>query len=134
MKLKTIRIISIVLLIFLGITALIGAVPMLLDPSGAALKFPPEILEGIPFNSLLIPGILLGVFNGLLSLTIAILVIRKIRIAGWLVLLQGCVLLVWMSAEMLMGLYYPVLTIPYFVIGFLLLLSGILMMKVNSGP
>ncbi len=129
MRLQSIRNISIGLLLFLGISALVGSVGLIIDPTGESIGLPPEILEGIPFKSYLFPGILLGVFNGLLSLIIAFLVVRKTRIQGWLVLLQGCVLLVWMSAQMLMEMYYPPLTIPYYVIGFLLSLFGILLLK-----
>jgi hypothetical protein len=132
MKLQSIRNISIGLLLFLGISALVGSVGLLIDPTGESLGLPYEIREVIPFDSYLFPGILLGVFNGLLSLLIAVLVIRKIRIQGWLVLLQGSVLLVWMAAELLMKIYYPPLTIPYFVIGFLLALFGILLLKTGN--
>jgi len=129
MKLKSVRTTAIVLLFFLGISALLGAVPLIFDPSGEALGLPPEILETIPFKTYLIPAILLGLFNGLLSIIFAILVIRKIRLQGWVVIFQGCVLLVWISAGILMKLYYPPLTITYYIVGILLLISGILILK-----
>lgn len=131
MKLQTIRSIAIVFLFFLGTSAMVGAIGLLMDPSGKAMGLPPEILETIPFNSYLIPGLLLGLFNGLLSILFAILVIRKIRLQGWIVIFQGSVLMVWMTAELLMKMYYAPLTIPYYVVGIILLICGVLMLKAD---
>ena len=131
MRLKTFRTSAIVLLFFLGLSALLGTVPLIMNPTGEALGLPPGILETIPYKTYLIPAILLGLFNGLLSIIFAILVLRKVRFQGWLVLLQGCVLLVWITAEILMKLYYPPLTITYYIVGILLFISGTLMLKAD---
>ena len=120
---------AIVLLFFLGITALLGSLPMILDPSGESMQLPPEILEGTPFETFRIPALLLGVFNGLMSLVLAVLVIRKVKPQAWLVMLQGCTLITWLTAEVLMDLFFAALTLPYYVVGILLLISGILMRR-----
>lgn len=49
------------------------------DPSGESLEMPMELLEDTPFDDYLIPGILLFFGNGVLSLLIAGLTIKKVR-------------------------------------------------------
>ena len=120
---------AIVLLIFLGVTALLGAVGLLIDPSGKGLELPPEILAGIPFDSFLIPAILLGLFNGILSLVIVYLVFRKVRLQAWLIIFQGGVLIVWLMAEVIMDLFFAWLTIPYLVVAVMLVITGIVMLS-----
>lgn len=64
---NSIRIVAIVTLAFLGITACIGAVPLILDPSGKLLMMPLILLEHSPFCSYLVPGLILLFGNGLLA-------------------------------------------------------------------
>ena len=119
------RITAIVLLFLLGLSALFGAFGLILDPSGKGMMLPEGTLDSTPFTNYLIPGILLGVFNGLLSLAIAILVIMQVRLYPWLIIFQGFVLMIWLTAEVLMGMYYPALTLPYYILGVLLIICGL---------
>lgn len=121
------RVVSLVLLFFLGITALGGSVGLLLDPTGASLKLPPEILEGIPFQSYTVPAILLGLFNGLMSLTFGILVLCRSKYQAWLLIIQGSTLVVWLAAEIVLGLFFAFLTLPYLLIGAGLIICGVLL-------
>ena len=123
---------SLVLLFFLGISALAGALGMILDPSGEGMGMPPELLDKTPFNSFLIPAIILGIFNGILSLVFAVLILKRSPWSSWLVLFQGGVLFVWMTAEMFMDLFYALLTIPYYLVALLLILCGIVMHKFRT--
>lgn len=123
---------SLVLLFFLGITALGGAVGMILNPDGQGMSMPIEMLDHTPFDSFLIPAIILGIVNGIFSLVFAILILKKSRWGSWLVLFQGTVLLTWLTAEVLMDLFYAALTIPYYLVAVLLILCGILMRKFRT--
>lgn len=83
--------------VFLAGGALVGGGGMLLDTSGRGQGFPPDLLQGTPFSSYLIPGIVLLLVNGLLPSMVAVLTIRRRRgahsghivvalaLAGWLV-------------------------------------------------
>ncbi len=124
---KTARISAIVLLILLGVSAIWGAILLLTQPEDASAPF--DLLGNTPFDSFLVPAILLGLFNGLLSLAIALLVILKTRYMAWLVMFQGAVLAVWLTVEILMGIYLAVFTLPYYVIAVLLIICGILLLK-----
>jgi len=131
---KRARITALVLLFFLGISALPAGIMMIVDPSGISIKLPLELLEHTPFNDFLIPGIILGLFNGVLSLLVAILVLRKHRLQSWLVLFQGTVLTIWLTVEVLMGIFYSLLTLPYYLVAFVLLVCGIWMKVSKSAP
>ena len=124
---KRARTTSLVLLFFLGLSALPAAIFMAADPSGSQMGLPPEMLDQTPFSNFLFPAILLGLFNGILSLLFAILIIKKHRLQAWMVMFQGSVLMIWLTVEVLMGLYYPALTLPYYLVATLLLTCGLLM-------
>ena len=62
---------------FLGVTAVVGAVPMLLHPGGDPAMLPLKLLQYSPFRSFLIPGIVLLVANGLLAFFVLWMVMRE---------------------------------------------------------
>ena len=99
---RLIRSIAIASLIFLGVTALIGAIPLIIDSSGALLRMPLSLLEPSPFSDYLIPGIILLVSDGLLDFLVLIFVLRRVSRYGWWVVLQGCVLFGWITIEVVM--------------------------------
>jgi hypothetical protein len=93
------RIVAIALLAFLGLSAIVGAIPMLMRPTGEPWAMPQILLQHSPFHSYLIPGIILLVANGLLSLYVLWLTVHKHSGYGWWVTAQGCVLLGWLIVE-----------------------------------
>jgi len=105
---------------------------MILDPTGQGMGMPPEMLDHTPFDSFLIPAIILGIFNGILSLVFAILILKRSRLGSWLALFQGGVLFVWLTAEVFMDLFSALLTIPYYLVAVLLILCGIVMHKFRT--
>jgi hypothetical protein len=66
-----------VLLAFLGIGALGGGAFLIIDPSGASMQWSLEALNGSPFQSYLIPGVLLFAIFGVGS--VAVMVALLIR-------------------------------------------------------
>lgn len=86
----------------LGISSVIGAIPMMLDPDGTPWQMPQSLLDPSPFDSFLIPGIVLFIANGVLSIASLIGVARKDPgYARWVVL-QGAILAVWLMLEIAM--------------------------------
>lgn len=133
---KFLRITAIVLLIFNGISAIFGGLGLIADPSGGKLQMPLEFLENTPFKDFLIPGIILLTFNGVLSIAIAVLAIIKVKGYAWLVILEGCILTIWLTVQIIMiQSFYPPLHIPYYLTGILLVITGSLLAryKENSG-
>lgn len=129
----TFRIIAIILLLFNGISAIGGGIGLICNPTGGPMEMPLSMLEHSPFDNYLIPGIILLVMNGLLSILFAILVIWKARGSSWLVIIQGFILLSWLIIQiaMIQG-YAAVLHTLYLFVGAGLVVSGILMRSAKS--
>ena len=128
---QTLRIIAIILLIFLAANAIGGSIFLIVDPSGEAIQIPVELLQGTPFNDYLIPGIVLLFANGFLSLAVARVTIKKVKYYPWSIILQGCVLIGWLTAELILNIdfFAPILHYPLYTIGLILIVSGLIIMK-----
>src|SRR6202165_1455865 len=68
---------AVVLEIFLGIGALFGGGVFLLAPDGHLLGMTTKTLAGSPFQSYLVPGILLFLFGGIAPLLAAAITLRR---------------------------------------------------------
>jgi len=121
--------VAIVFLAFLGISSIAGAVPLILDPSGGLLRMPSSFLQHSPFRSFLIPGIILMVANGLLSLAILVAVIRKVNGYGRWVAFQGCVIFGWITVEVLMIRLVHWAHFVYWGVGIVLFVAGLAIMR-----
>ena len=88
-----------VLQVFIGLGAVGGGLALVLDPSGAKLRMPIEILEKSPFSDFLIPGIILLVVNGLGSLVGAAASFKRHRYAGGIAALLGLFLIAWIRIQ-----------------------------------
>jgi hypothetical protein len=123
MKPKTKRVLAIVLLFFLGFWALLGSITLLADPTGALLQIPLEYLKDTSFDDYLIPAIVLLLTIGISSILIGTTVIRKIKSYPFFIMVQGIVLLLWLSSQLYINIdfYTHFLHIPFYLIGILLL-------------
>jgi hypothetical protein len=72
--------ILILLLGFIGIGAVISGAMLFISPQGDLMKMPVDMLEGSPFSSYLIPGIILFLFIGVFSL---LTVYGLLKQPGW---------------------------------------------------
>jgi hypothetical protein len=94
------KMVASVLLLFNGLAALYGGLILVVSPGGRDLGLSLALLKDTPFDSFLIPGIVLFISNGLASVFVlsAILSQNK-QWAGWVVL-QGCILITWILVQM----------------------------------
>jgi len=122
---KNPRTIAIYTLWFLGITAVIGGVPMILNPKGDRIHIPLSVLQHSPFDSFLIPGIILLLANGVLSFIALYQTVRRRNGYGWWVAFQGCVISGWIIIEMIMFRAVAWLHLLYLAVGFILIASGL---------
>jgi hypothetical protein len=131
---RLVRWCAMAVLAFLGLGAIVGAVPMIAGsflPMGEFL--PLSLLRYSPFHSYLIPGLILLAANGLLALAVLRLVIqRKPHYGAWTAF-QGCVLLGWLVVEcwmlrLVMWAYYL-----YGAVALLLIVTGLLLWR-TDGP
>ena len=128
---RTARIVSITALVFLSLSAMVGAILMLLLPTGEPLMMPQSLLRYSPFHSYLIPGIILLVANGILSLWVLWLTVQRHSGYGWWVAAQGCVLLGWLMVEVVMLRLVEWPHYLYGVVGVVLVVAGI---ALRRGP
>ena len=125
------RILTIVLLIFVGGSAVYGGWSLITDPTGQNLGLPLELLNNTPFKHYFVPGLLLFIVIGVDSLALAVFVYYKYPIAPPLMMVQGVVLVGWLTVEVFMGLYFNILHIPLYIIALLLIGLGYWFNKVT---
>lgn len=127
------NIVAVILLLFLGFGGVYGAWMLITDPSGGNFDWSPDLLNGTPFKSFLIPGIVLMIANGLLPLYITVVVILKKSLAPFLILFQGVVVLVWLTAQLIFNpdFFMPEMHYPSYGVGMLLLLIGLALRKLS---
>jgi hypothetical protein len=124
------RVTALVLLFFNGVSALFGGMGLMSDPGGEAMQMPLEFLNNTPFQDFLIPGIILFTFNGVFSIVIAVLTILKVKSYPWMVIFEGCVLILWLTVQVIMiKKFYPPLHVPYYLTGILLVITGFLLIR-----
>ena len=76
MKTKATRNVLLFLLAFLGLGATFGGGVLIISPSGKLFGMPLSMLENSPFNSFLIPGIILFLVLGLVPLLLVFALLK----------------------------------------------------------
>jgi hypothetical protein len=71
------RILAFILLLFLGFGGIYGAFILISDPSGSKFDWSLDLLNGTPFSSYLLPGIVLLIANGIFPLCVAVSILLK---------------------------------------------------------
>jgi len=115
---------------FLAISGIVGCIPLILDPHGQPWGYLSQsMLRYSPFHSYLIPGIVLLVANGLMSLLVLHAAKRRWPGYGLWVAFQGCVNTGWMVVEiwMLRVISWP--QYLYLVVGLVLIASGLVLTR-----
>lgn len=124
-----IRIFSIVLLIFTGLNALIAGSLFIYDPSGQKIGMTLDYLKFSPFNSFLIPGIILFLVNGVSNLLTAFIMIKRNKYSNEMIVAQGILLAGWILIQVWMVRDLNPLHIIMFSIGAILITCGIILIK-----
>ena len=129
---KEARITAIVALVFLALSGVIGAIPLIVNPGGEPWSMPQSLLQYSPFRSYLVPGLILLVANGLLSLCVLGLTVGKHPGFGWWVIAQGVVLLGWLIVEVAMLRLIAWPHHLYGVVAMVLVISGIAIVRAHA--
>ncbi len=129
----TFRILAVFLLLFLGFGGIYGALMLISDPSGGKFEWSLDLLKGTPFNSFLIPGIVLLIANGLLPIYIALITLLKRNYAPTLILFQGVITIIWLSVQLIINpnFFLPLTHYPSYGIGILLVILGLILQRQN---
>ena len=125
----TIKTLSIIILLLLSFGALYGGWALISDPAGNKMGLSIELLKNTPFNNYFIPGLILLIINRLFPLLIIVALIRKSKNYCWYLIFQGCLLISWLTAEVILNkdFFIPSLHFPCYIIGILLVLNGYLL-------
>ena len=128
-----IKIISVILLLYVGAGAIYGGLLFVFYPDGSGLGMTTEFLKNTPFDNYLIPGIILLIFNGVLPLVTIILMFSRSRYFSMLLQLQGLVLIIWLTVQLMLNseFFTPHLHYPLYVSGILMIVCGILSSKLT---
>ncbi len=95
----TVRPVLCVLLAVEGVTAVLGGVRLIVDPSGRQVGLAPEWLEGSVFADYLWPGVILALGLGVVALAAAYGVFHNRR-WGWSVgFVVGVALMIWLTVQ-----------------------------------
>ena len=104
------------LCLFTGVTAAGGGLALITSPHRGEGR-PAQMLEHSPFDSYLIPGLLLFLVIGLGNLAAAALEARRIRGSELAVLVAGAALTAWIVTQLVMIRTVSWLQLVYFLIG-----------------
>ncbi len=126
---KSFKLVVIILLILTAINALIAGGMFIFDPSGQKMGMTTDYLQFSPFESFLIPGIVLFTVNGILNLFAAFLAIGKHYRANMMILFQGILLCGWIFMQVLLVRVINPLHVIMFVIGLVFIFYGIIFHK-----
>jgi hypothetical protein len=120
----TIRIAAVMLLLVNGISALAAGYAFVTDPTGRKLGITTAYLRHSPFDDFFIPGIILFLIIGLMSVIISVITLLNGAFYPFLISLQGAALLVWILAQMaFLGFLHPMHLIMI-AISVILILAG----------
>jgi len=136
MKTNKLRTTAIILSMFVGLAAIYGGWMLIADPSGQTLQFPLELLNDTPFNDYFIPGLILFIIIGVYSFLVAIFSMSKFKNYTWLIIINGCLLIGWLTIELIMNksFFLPEYHYPLYAIGALLIIIGYFEKKLSIKP
>ena len=123
------RILSILLLLFNGTGAIYGGWKLISDPDGESLGLSLDYLQHTPFTDYLIPGLVLLIMNGLLSMVTAGLVLSRTKAYPLWIIFQGLVLTAWIIIQLIMIQFIYFLHLVMGGTGILLLVFGFILYR-----
>ncbi|WP_195760646.1 hypothetical protein [Agromyces kandeliae] len=106
--------------IFVGITSVFGGAALVLggviDFGGTVIAIPPEYLEGSPFSSFLVPGLVLAIVVGGTHVVAFVMLSRRMRWAMIACAVAGFGMVVWVFVQMVFIPFSPLQAV-YFGLG-----------------
>lgn len=113
-----------ILMLFQGASGLFGGAALVIDPSGGLLGLPLDMLVGSPFETYLMPGLILLIVLGAFPLVVCYGLWQRKRWAWWGALLVSIALIIWIGVEIAMVGYHsdPPLQLIYGIVGIVLLI------------
>lgn len=123
------QLLAIFLLAVVAVPSLTIGWKLIRRSDGATSGFDLALLEHTPFEDYLLPGIFLFVILGILSVLAGTWTFFELSWYKELVVLQGLLLMLWLTVEVAFGIYASHWHLPFIAIGLLLIVLGILMKR-----
>lgn len=114
----------IVLLLLLGLGGFVGGILMLLDPSGASIGLPGGLLDNVPIDTFILPGLFLILVMGIAPFVISFGMWKRKRWAWLGTLVQGVVLVLWICFQFILWGEPIAIQYIYLIWGIVLLVFG----------
>jgi len=95
------------LVLFQGLSGIIGGIGLVRDPTGRSLQIPLQWLESSPFENYLVPGLILLIVLGLYPLFIFYGLLKNKNWAWLATLILGIALMIWIGTEIWIIGYHP---------------------------
>jgi hypothetical protein len=110
-------------MLFQGLSGLFGGGALVASPDGAILDLPLGLLEGTPFDSFMVPGLILLIVLGVAPAVVAWGLWRRRAWSWYGSVLLGTALVIWITVQILMIGYEndPPLQAIYGALGILML-------------
>jgi hypothetical protein len=116
---------AITFLVLLGIGALAGGIALASRPDGSVMHFDLKLLAGSPFSDYFIPGLFLGGVFGVGSLVVAVMGLRRSRLAPFLAFAIGCAQMAWIVIELIIIREFSFLHPTMFGVGLVIALAAV---------
>ncbi|MBS1535146.1 MAG: hypothetical protein JST78_08715 [Bacteroidetes bacterium] len=102
LKNKLLRIGAILMLLLIGINALVAGYLFIIDPTGHKMGIELSYLQNAPFETYLIPGLILFIVIGCLSMFTAVCVWKKTENHPYWIMLQSSLLSGWILIQIIL--------------------------------
>lgn len=126
---RFVKIAALTLLILTALNATVAGLLFIADPSGGNMGMSTAYIRTSPFQSFLVPGIVLLLVNGLCNFAAALFLIKKHPLAPLWLTVQGILLCGWIAVQVIMVQDVSPLHITMFLVGLVLTLCGGLLLR-----
>jgi len=131
-RINIIRVVGTIFLLFNATGALYGGWSLMTLPDGSGLQMSVGLLQKSPFHNFFIPGLILFVFNGLLSIVVLLMLWFKPEQSFRFMYAQGFILTAWIIVQVLLIQTFFYLQLVFFGVGIAMLIFGFMLHKARN--
>ena len=119
--------------LFIGIGAVACGAMLVIAPDGSLLQMNVDMLEGTPFSTFMVPGLVLMLINGLGNVVSGVFCLRRMPIGAFLGMVFGFGLTIWILVQVSLIGSVSWLQPVIFAMGILFVTLGIVLRELEVG-